>query len=438
MLKIAAKLTGLTASRMVGAVAAFVTTVLITREFGPDVLAAFAICLSAAGILSVTMPLGMQSLAPVQVAKAIAANEGNAVRSFIRTGRKTIGTVTLVAGFLVMHWALLMPGVEWQTKCAAIITTLIIAPQLALLQFHGGILNGFQQQFRGQLPDTFLKPVLFLLLTAIIMVATGSKSLLWILLGLSGALMVATFIQLRSLAGSLSRLPADQQAPSVQSNSFKKTGPWLITSLLWDYHIEVLMLVSALFVEPIEVAILHICFRIRVLCGFGVKSIYAVFQPKIYTAFAKQSPANVASAIANINRFSVAYAAIVMLALWGFGSLVLSVFDQQMGDNVAILLLISSVMVIRTIFGPAISLLAANDRQAQIAIILIGGLVVSLVGCTVLYPLFGIAGIAAAYAGSCLLSAMAMWAGVKRELGVDTAIWHRPKRLFQPLSLARS
>lgn len=417
------RLTGLTAARFIGAVAAFISTLLITRHFGADVLSTFAVCISAAGATSVIMPLGMQSLIPLVVSRSVEAADRNTVQSILSAGRRAIimfVVFTLVIGTV---WLYFGPAHLSKVELQIFFSVVVLAPLMALMQLHAGALNGLQQHASGQLPDTLLKPILMLLMLISVLVLTDAKSIFWILGSLMIALITASSLQLRALHLALESVPHDPSIRNTLTQWWKHSASWLSISLFWDYHIELLMLVAATVAQPIEVAILYISFRIRVLCGFGIKSIYSVFQPKIYAANSKNDLAGVQDAVAGINSLSFTYACLAMGGLWLVGPWVLSMFETEFGQYGYILLTISSVMLIRSFFGPAISVLAANGMQRSIALVLFIGLLISVIGSLWLYPLVGIIGIAASYAISSAFASAIMWALVKQKIKIDTGIW---------------
>lgn len=423
MKKLLYKLSGLTGARMAGALAAFGSTLLVGRYFGTDALANFAIWMSVAGILSVILPVGLQSLAPVVFSKAAKAGELEAASSLLWSGRISI----LIGAFLVsaagISWGLMNQASPNDLHIQIFISMALIAPLMALTQLNAGALNGLQKHVSGQLPDTLLRPLIFLSLLLISVFSSSISSAYWILGALALSLTVAVSIQSIALSRNMRSLPANQTSEKDETNWRKRSFSWLSISLLWDYHIEILMLVVATFATPAEVAVLYVCFKIRVLLGFGIKTIYQVLQPPIFSADPKKEAGLIRSAVAKINALSVCYTIPALIGVSFLGSEFLKLFDPTMAQYGAVLLTVCSVMVARAALGPAISLLAANEKQGTIAKTLFVGLLISIAGSVILYPMFGILGVAISYTLSSAVSALSMRFTAKHLFGIETGIW---------------
>ena len=417
------KLTGLTGARLAGSVAAFASTVLIGRYFGTDVLANFAIWMSAAGILSVVMPAGLQSLAPIEFSKAARSGDPKTAKSLLWIGRASISIAVLLVLVIGLLWGMLVSAPLTDAKLQTFLSMVLIAPLMALVQLHAGALNGLQKHLSGQLPDTLLKPFAFLGLLGTIAFSAGFSSGYWILVALAASLLLAVLIQTVELTRAIRKLPQIRSGAEGGQNWWKRSFSWLSISLLWDYHVEILMLVVAAIASPLEVAVLYVCFRIRVLLGFGIKTIYQVIQPAIFSADPARDAGIIQNAVGKINILSAGYVAPVFLLISLLGSEILKVFDPAMGGYGAVLLAVCSVLIARAILGPAITLLAANGMQDTIARTLFAGLLISVGGSLLLYPTIGILGVAASYTVSSGLTALWMRIKAKRKFGIDSAIW---------------
>ncbi|MGI9351686.1 MAG: lipopolysaccharide biosynthesis protein [Rhizobiaceae bacterium] len=417
------KLTGLTGARLAGSIAAFASTVLIGRQFGTEVLANFAVWMSAAGILSVIMPAGLQSLAPVVLSKADRNGDREIAKSLLGFGRVSIMVVTSIVLAFGLIWGILGNASPSVSQTQIFLSIVLMAPLMALVQLHAGALNGLQKHLSGQLPDTLLKPLTFLCLLSMATFSGGVDSAYSVLVALTLSLLLAVSIQTVALSRALRKIPQDQFTSKKKEGWWKRSFSWLGVSLLWDYHVEILMLVVAAIANPLEVAVLYVCFRIRVLLGFGVKTIYQVLQPAIFAADTRQDMGLVQGFVGKINTLSAVYVIPAFLAISLLGPEILKIFDPAMSEYGAVLLTVCSVLLARATLGPAITILASNDMQNTIAKTLFAGLFVSLIGSLVLYPSMGILGVAVSYTLSSGLAALWMRSKVKRIFGIDTAIW---------------
>ena len=166
MVALLTKISGLTLARLLGALATFAITIVIARQFGTDNLAIYAVCISLANLAAVAIPLGLQSLATVEVAKLSAFPDRPAIRDFIAHGRHIMARSWLVATLLTVLFvaAVFLTGQASEYTRPAAIAVLAFAPIMALNQFHGGVLIGLQKPFSGQLSDGLVRPLVALAL----------------------------------------------------------------------------------------------------------------------------------------------------------------------------------------------------------------------------------------------------------------------------------
>ena len=76
----------------------------------------------------------------------------------------------------------------------------------------------------------------------------------------------------------------------------------------------------------------------------------------------------------------------------------------------------------RALFGPAPAILAMKGHQLPTVWSLVGGLLVSVTLCLLLFPIYGITGIAIAYTTANTLVSILQWRLVKHLTGLDSSI----------------
>lgn len=422
MAALLSKLSLLTLARVAGAFAMFLATLVITRHFGAEMTASYALVLAAAAIISVFATLGFHALAPVVVAADAAKSRSGVVRAFAATANRNVSVVSTVVAVAGIAAIWFLPKVIGPDRALLILAVIALVPPMALIHVNGGILSGLHRQVGAQLPDSLLRPMLVIGGLLALVVFQPNAALAWILVIVNFAAWLAAVVQFVRLRRALS---ADGPPPSAEERRkwWRKAPSWLTISLLWDYFIEVQLLVAALVAGSVEIAILHICFRFRVLAGFGMKSIYAVCQPKIYAADAVDDRDKVHRLIALTNALSLAYGAVTFVGLWILGGYLLALFDPSFASATPILLIVSATFLVRALFGPGMAILGMRGDQALVAMVLTCSLVVSVTGCLIFYPIYGLTAIAWAYTGANTASAAALWWLAKRRTGIDGALW---------------
>ena len=370
--------------------------------------------------------LGCSRWAPVEVAKQSAFPNRSAIRDFIAHGRHVISrscVLTTLFALLFVVAAYLTGHASEYTRPAAI-AVLALAPVMALNQFHGGVLIGLQRPFSGQLSDGLVKPFVTLAVLLASVAVFQSQSFAPILAAIGIGAVAATAIQVRALRPEMaaqSKDPAPEEAPRREWS--RRSRSWLGITLCWDYQIEILLLACALFAAPLEIALLHVCFRIRVLIGFGIRALYVVLQPKIFQACAKRDTTRAKRLIGRLNGVATAYIAVAIAGLFVAAERLLGLFDPAFSQYGMVLLVVCSAAVVRAIFGPSITVLASHERQGDILALLAVGVALSVALAFALYPVIGVLGIAAAYSLSAMMAAVGMWLLAKMRCDTDTAVW---------------
>ncbi len=412
----------LMAARFAGAALAFAGNVAIARFMGADALGVFAIFMAAASLIAVVLPLGTQATATLFVSEYMAVGREKLVRGYLRFGRNTIcrtlAAVLLGAGVLAAAFWDRIPEQTLLTGLFAVAA----APALAIISFSGGVLAGARRQFSAFLPDSLLKPALVLLAVLI-------STLVWkdgdplVLLGLvcAGCWLTAAF-QACLLWSYRKGLPGTG-AESDPRRWRITAWPWTFITLLWDYFIELHLLLAGLLATSAEIAALHICFRLRVLAGFGMRALYAFVIPDLYGAHAAGNEAALRADLKRANRLACAYAVAVCTGVWFVGEFALGIVDESFRAEHLALFVMCLTMVARAVFGPAMAVLAMAGHQLPALWTLAGGLALSLLVAVPLFPVLGLTGIALGYLIANTLIAAVQWWLAFRLTGINCSVF---------------
>ncbi|MFN3172712.1 MAG: lipopolysaccharide biosynthesis protein [Hyphomicrobiales bacterium] len=424
MLRLVSVSTLLTGARLLGAIATLVLMLILTRHFGADVAAGFAVCMALAATIATVGLCGLQAFSPILVAEYNKTAQYGHLRGFVLFGGiASIGlTTALVLGLHILEWlgVLSLLGIELNRPLMAAASVVAIAG--VALAFSAGVLTGFHKQPQAQLPESLLRPFLMLCAIAVLALVAAEPKLTQVLALAGFASVVAAAVVVAFLWRQMRKVPV---APLSMDTArwVRMAPPWLSIALVWDNMIELLLLLAAALAGATEVVLLHICFRYRVLAGFGMRSLYSVSQPRIYEALAAGDSSAVRGIIGMTNILALIYGAFVLAFVALFADILLGLFGSEFSDGKVLLLTICSLIVIRAIFGPAMAVLGANGAQMPVALILVAALVVAIAASLVLFPYFGVLAIGIAYTGANALSAFALWLLARHTFNLDCAIW---------------
>lgn len=419
-----ARFSVLTTARLVGAVAVFVTNVIIARHFGAEALGQFALFVATVSVVAVILPAGFSAIGPILASEYAAKRQHGLLAGFVASARKITCVTSGLLAAAVLVLVGFAPDLIGQDHLWVAIFVCISAPGLALINLDGGVLAGINRQLHGLLPDTFAKPVFVLTgVCAVAVAVAGANVQPHILMAIFAASVWFTAIVTNHLWRRASAI-IDGGKVEFDRTRWRATAyPWIVISLLWDFVIELHLMMAGLLAAPAQVAILHVCFRCRALAGYGMRTIYALLLPEIISRNANDDTRATQASIARANALALAYSIVVMVSFAIAGKFLLSVFGPAFTDGLPILLLVSSVMVVRAVFGPAPAILTANGHQYAMMAILAGSMALSVVLMILLCPVFGITGIAIAYCAMSAVCSVLLWFHARRVTGIDCSIF---------------
>lgn len=419
------KMAVLTSSRVIGAACLFLITLIISRQFGANAMAHYSLFLAILGLLAVILPLGFQAFGSMITAEYAAHKKEAEIGTFVRYGQSLIIKVAVFLTLPLLTLAFLLPDPNgYQIPLTGLIA-FIAALGMAFTYWSGCILVGLEEPLRGQLPDILIRPTTLLVgfvgfgliwpNITIFALLTFAAAVYWLVAGTQYLLLR------RKLGHALKTAPA---ASKTQRQGWKKLAPnWLVTTLLWDTFIEIHILLAVWLVSPYEVALLHICFRIRQLAGFGMRSLYSLLLPKVYAANAKRDDTQTKQLIRLATRITLLYAIAVWIFVAQFGPVILGLFGPKFEEGHTLLLIILGTLVVRALFGPGPAILGMKRRQDMIVKILVSSLAVSILVALFGLSIGGVTAIASAYLAATTYTAITMWWSLKFKSNIDCAVW---------------
>ncbi len=416
---------GLMAARIAGGAIALATNILIARYYGAEALGIFALVMACVSLVAIVLPLGFQAVSILFVSQYLEQKRPDLVAGFAGRGYRNVALLTGLAAAGVAGAAAFAPP-HWRDYVVNAAFVVAMAPAVSLINFNCNILSGHRRQFAGLLPDLLIKPALMTLAVWLSITMFDGASTQIMLGAICLALWAGALCHAPAMRGVLQR---DRAAPLRETRRWRQAAwPWMAISALSDYFIELHLLLAGTLAAPAQIAVLHVCFRLRMLAAFGLRALYALILPDIFASYERKDEAEFRSNIRRANLLALAYAGIVCAAIVPLGNWVLSLFGPAFENGRAVLLIVCASMVARAIFGPAPAVMAMKGQHGSGIGILVAGTAASLALGVALFPVLGIEAIAIAYTVSYSLIAVAQWWWVKRRTGIDCSIFAGPGR----------
>ena len=408
-------------ARVAGGGVAFAANIMIARWYGAEALGIFALCMALTSLIAVILPLGLQSVGVMFVSEYSDQKQHGLVRGYIRTGYRNIAIVTVIAVVLLAGAAVIADRFGYYDHWTAAMFAILIAPALAMINFNCSVLTGCSRQLHGLMPDLLIKPALmFIAIAAVAFVVTGaSPTVLLTTVCICIWLTALAHLWILLKETSVSNPPPAE----VERRRWRKAGtPWIFITLMWDYFIELHLIMAGMLTTSAELGLLHICFRLRVLAGFGVRALSSLVMPGVYAANAKDDIPGIERGLFKANVLSLAFCLCVCAGLAVFGEFFLGLVNEKFRSGYTILMIITVAMLPRPIFGPATAVMAMRGLQVPVVWILLVGIALTVALSLVMFPIYGIEGIAIAYLISSTFIAVAQWWWAKVKTGIDCSI----------------
>lgn len=424
--KLLSQLAVLAGARAIGAVCVLGVSLLITRSLGAEIMAHYSLYLAAASIISVFLPIGFHAIASMIVAEYEARSKWHDQMFFIKYAQKLIAMMALGLFPIAVCFVYFSPQSNDYNLTTMALLTVPSAIAMAYTYLHAGTLIGMQHQFAGQLPDMVLRPILLLVGIGLLVAFNAQANEFQVLVISSSVIWIAALLQWfllnRAMAERVSK-PRPKNNTSDRKKWWDLAPSWMVVSLLWEYFIELHILIAGMLVAPAEVALLYICYRLRQLAGFGITAIESLLMPKIFSANAIDEVKERQSLIRTFNMVSFAYAMAALIAVVAIGPYVLSFFGDEFKMGQGIFVILMATLVVRAIFGPSHLILGMNRNPVLVAKVLLCSIVISLVLCFAGFSYFGVIMIAIGYFVASTFTSIAMWYYAKQKSGINCGIW---------------
>jgi len=426
MLTLIPQMAILTFGRLVGAGCVFLVTLVLARFFDVNSLANYSLLLSIAGILSVLLPLGFHAIATLFAAEYQAIGKHQELKAFRHYADRLTSLTTLATAPIAIAGAGLLPEHNGYDVLALALLSVPMAFAMANIYLNSALLIGLEHHYWAHLPDMVVRPALLLAGLGILII-NGSQASHNVLFFVMLAATLTMLLQRIAVHRLLPSVPSEVLSIDILQKEKKRwwdlAPSHMKITLLWDYFFEIHLLIASFFSTPDMVATLFVCFRIRQLAGFGIRSLYSLLMPKVIAANAIDDKTKAQTLLNQAVRLTFYYAAALWLIMAVVGEYILGAFGSAFSGQKLILLMLMGTMVIRSIYGPAATVLGMYRHADVVIQLLLGSLVLSLAITFAGIALFPELAIPVAYLVSTSFSAIAIWRIARKRTGLDTAVW---------------
>jgi O-antigen/teichoic acid export membrane protein len=389
----------LTLARVAGALAGFVTQIVLARTLHASALGVFYSVTSLAAVVGLMAAHGYPAIAPRFMSRYREQGKRGLIASFVARARKDAAVYATVATLAVLALGIFWPSLSFEARLATIAAALSI-PANAALRLNGSLAVAIRRFALAYLPDTCIRP--FVLLGGIALLIAAGVTLT---AANVTVLLTVVFVGLALIQYLLLRkdLPlgeglAKAVPPRLVKIWRREATPLILVALFTYFFADVDILLVTPLLSSADTAIVGLCLKLALLVGFAVQVAHQVVVPDLADAHARKQHSAIRGVVLKALAFPLAatVVALVVVALWG--ETILSLFGPEFTGAKVPLLILLGCQLARALFGPNVTLLTVIGAQRQNAALAVSALVVLTVANLLLAPAFGVLGAALAVA----------------------------------------
>jgi O-antigen/teichoic acid export membrane protein len=422
----------LSLARVAGAVAGFVTQIMLARTLQASALGVFYSVTSLAAVVGLIAAHGYPAIAPRFMSRYRERGKNWLINAFVVRARKDATTYVAVATGAVLALALLWPDFSLEVRLALIAAALSI-PANAALRLNGSLAVAIRRFALAYLPDTCIRP--FVLLGGVlVMIALGvtltASNVTLLLTAVFTGLALTQYLLLRNDMPKV-EATVPQDVPSRLISIWRREAtPLILVALFTYFFADVDILIVTPVLASADTAVVGICLKLALLVGFAVQVAHQVVVPDLADAHARKEHGAIGAVVLKALGFplAVTLAALLVVALWG--ETLLSLFGPEFTGAKLPLLILLACQLARALFGPNVPLLTVIGAQKQNAVLAVSALVVLAVSNLVLAPAYGVLGAAIAVAIATLFWLMTVAIVLARLGGLRTDAVYLLGRFF--------
>lgn len=400
----------------------FVTTILLARALGAEGYGIYAFAWSLVTLLAMPAHAGLPNLVLRETARGLAEGRPDLVKGVWWWSGRVVAVLSLVMigliGPLLVAWQGGLKSSAGQTLAWA----LALVPLLALGNLLGAALRGMQYVVLGLLPEFFLRPALFLLFVV------GSAQL-WaeklsppVAMKLLATAFLVAFIVGIKLLWRLMPSAVRRSRPAL-----KKSG-WLASSIIFalmaGFNVindQASTVILGIFEAPDVVGRFRVAVQMATLSAFGLQAINLVVAPRfadLWSRGEKERLQRLATRSAQVV-LTFNFVVALLFALAGRPLLRMLFGTEFTGAYLPLLILLAGQLV-NSAAGSVGYLLNMTGHERETAKAMTAAGVLNLMLATVLIPIWGMIGAAAATAISMALWNGLLWWWVRKRLGINS------------------
>lgn len=408
--------------RMIGMGVGFSLTIVLARTIGPNGLGFYAYALSLLMLAAVPTTQGWATVLLRETSKAATDQVWSSVRGLIKTGGGIAG-VTAICGLIIGLVVSVVSSSEVYSKETVLLLAIILfLDQISALRL--AVLRGLDLPVWGQIPEMLVRPALilaiFVLLTS---VSAGPVSVISAFVALLGASLLTTLfgiviLKWKAPQGLLNTPPKNYLTLWFQSAVILAGNSWLVI-----LNSQIDFLVLGVLGTAEQLGYYRVAVQIALLSGTAYVALNMIAMQRFTRLYATSQTAELQTAATFMSRIAFAATLPLPVIFWFAGEDILAFVvgtEFRVANDALLLLLV--VQSGSAFAGFAQTLLVMAKKERKIIPGTIASVLLNLVICVVLVPVYQMEGAAISVVASILTWNLFLWHKCRTLIGIDSSI----------------
>lgn len=404
----------------------FLCLLALARVLDVEAYGTYALAMTLVAIFAVPAAFGFDRLVVREMAACQALGDWQHANGLLRIAFRAVASTgfaaaigTLIAGHFFVH-------PESVDAKQAILFAAILVPVLALARLRQSTLQGLGHVAVGQAPEFLVQPMIVIALTVIMAMTPQIPRSAGVAMGFqiaaAGLALLLGNVILRH------RIPADL----ARAVPRQRTWAWLrgaATFMALIFMTTLLTSVDTLLVGRLsgnaDAGVYKVATQLAMLVGLPLTAISVAMAPAISALHAavrtEELRMRSRAAARLIFAAAVAVAALVTIG----GPLILKIFGTEFAVGYVPALILSAAYLVHSAMATSGYLLIMSAHQGMVMVAFAVGVILNVIGGTVLIPRFGTVGAAASTAASLSIVSVTCAILAKRKLGINGTVFAR-------------
>jgi len=424
-------------ARVAGAGIIVVAQAGIARLWGGAVLGEYLLIIAVVNLVAMFMPLGFNTVGTYFAAEYRARGRRDMLWRFLFRAYLHV----VLAGLGVWVVALSLTGVFGvgfsdysQSYLLGIarywMPASILAAATAIVFVNGAVLVGLKHPFAGFLADGLFRPMLVIGALGVAALAADQgrqlETLLWIL---ALGYFVVALAHLGFVFRAMKTVPDSGQTGDAPTGAgevarwWRFAMPWVLIGVATSFFFDIDLILLSGLMDKETLAVFGVSTRIFSLLAFGVTAVYALALPDMFEAAADKKTGEFVRRIGDTNLVATGLSLVMFGAILIGGPLILTLFGPAFASGAIPLAILSLVLVVRSVLGPADLVLSIHERPWAALPAVVCGMAILVVANIILVPWMGLLGAALGALGAFIGWSVVLWATARRIAKIDVSIF---------------